>query len=77
MKIKVLFVLLFAILLVVFAVQNTEIVNIKLIFWDIETPKALLIFICFALGVLFGFLVPSSKKAEKNNGHSSAEITEE
>lgn len=62
MKIKIGVILVVVILIVVFALQNTEIVSIKLWFWEIETPRALLIFACLSIGVIIGFITPSSKK---------------
>ena len=38
--------------IVVFTLQNTSEVSISLLFWDIKTSLALLIFSLFALGIL-------------------------
>ena len=64
MKFKLVIVIVLAILLVVFGIQNTEIVNIKLWFWELNTPRAILIFVCFAIGVIIGLIVPSSRKKD-------------
>jgi len=69
MKFKIVILIFFAIGLVVFALQNTEIVQIQLWFWKIQTPRALLILLCFSAGVIIGFIVPSPKKKEKKEIH--------
>ena len=43
-----------AVLLIIFVLQNTEMVIINLFFWDISIPRALLIFVCFAMGLVIG-----------------------
>ena len=60
--------LVIAVVAVIFALQNTDVVNVQLWFWDIKIPRALLIFCCLAAGVIIGLLVPSSKKADSNSG---------
>jgi uncharacterized integral membrane protein len=66
MKTKIFIIALLAVILIIFVLQNTEMVIINLFFWDISIPRALLIFVCFAMGLVFGLLIPSSgKKADK------------
>ncbi len=69
MKFKLILVILFAILLIIFALQNTEVVTVKLWFWETNTSRALLIFLCIAVGIFIGILVPSPKgeKIVKDN----------
>ena len=64
MKTKVTVIALLAVLLIIFVLQNTEMVIINLFFWDISIPRALLIFVCFAMGLVIGLLIPSSEKKE-------------
>jgi uncharacterized integral membrane protein len=63
MKIKVFIIVLLAIFLIVFVLQNTENVVIKLWFWDLSIPRALLLFVCFAIGLVIGLIIPSSRKS--------------
>ncbi len=67
MRIRVFIAILLAVLLVIFTIQNAEIVVVKLIFWNFNLPRALLILISFCIGVLLGILIPvkSIKPAEK------------
>tara|TARA_R110002126_G_scaffold277560_1_gene423507 strand:- start:69659 stop:69952 length:294 start_codon:yes stop_codon:yes gene_type:complete len=45
------------IFIVVFTLQNTSKVSISLLFWDIKTSLALLIFSLFSLGVLITIFI--------------------
>jgi len=71
MKFKIIAIILLSLLLVIFALQNTEIVEIKLWFWMVRTPRALLILLSIIMGVIIGMI--SSKcsfkiqKKEVNN----------
>lgn len=68
MKAKTVIIIILAILLIIFALQNTDVVNVQLWFWDIKIPRALLIFCCLAAGVIIGLMVPSSRKRDSNSG---------
>ena len=68
MKAKTIIIILLTILLVIFALQNTEAVNVQLWFWNLQIPRALLIFCCMAAGVIIGLLVPSKKRSENKEG---------
>jgi uncharacterized integral membrane protein len=63
MKIKVFIIVILAVFLIVFVLQNTENVVIKLWFWDLSIPRALLLFVCFAIGLVIGLIIPSSRKS--------------
>jgi len=62
MRIRVFITVLLAILLVIFTIQNSEIVVVKLAFWNFYIPQALLILISFCMGVLLVILIPIKKK---------------
>ena len=59
MRIKIGIIIVFVMLIVVFALQNTEIVSVKLWFWEVQTPRALLILFCLVIGLFIGFFIPS------------------
>jgi putative membrane protein len=42
---------------VIFTLQNTEMVSISFLFWKFGMPRALLIFSVFVIGVLVGWFV--------------------
>jgi putative membrane protein len=61
MRIRIFITLVLAILLVIFTIQNSEIVAIKLFFWKFEITEALLIIFCIIIGLLIGLLIPKKK----------------
>lgn len=72
---RILITILLLILLVVFTIQNPEIVVIKLFFWILEMPEALLIIVCIIIGLLIGLLIPKRKaKSVKNENDSSDSV---
>ena len=40
-------------LIAIFIIQNAEMVNIRLFFWDIEMPRVILLIVSFMFGALF------------------------
>lgn len=60
MKTKVVIIVLLAILLIIFVLQNTEAVKIDFFLWHFNMPMALLLFVCFAVGLIIGLIIPSS-----------------
>jgi uncharacterized integral membrane protein len=61
MKTKILVVIVLIILLIIFVLQNTEVIKVDLFFWDLNIPGALLLFVCFAVGLIIGLIIPSSR----------------
>lgn len=73
MRIRIIITILLAILLVIFTIQNSEIVALKLFFWIFEIPRALLIVVCIFIGVFIGVLIPKKRiKSNKNENDNSA-----
>jgi putative membrane protein len=64
MKAKIIIIVILAVLLIVFVLQNTTMVSIKFWFWELSIPRALLLFVCFAIGLVIGLIIPASKKAK-------------
>lgn len=48
-------------LVVLFAVQNYEVVQLRLLFWSVEMSRALLLFLVLAAGIGLGWLARSLK----------------
>jgi putative membrane protein len=53
----VIFSLILSVLLVIFALQNTEAVSLNLWFWSIHTSLALLVIVLLVLGAVIGYLL--------------------
>ena len=63
MLIKIVFICLIAVVLV-FVVQNTQVVEFRFLVWTISMSRALMLFGALAIGVVAGWLlrVPKQKK---------------
>jgi uncharacterized integral membrane protein len=57
MSIRMIVVLLAALMLVVFAAQNTAPVGVRLFWWEVSAPASVAVFVAFAGGVLVGALL--------------------
>ena len=70
MNAKILGIIILLVMVVIFAVQNTQTVNIKFLFWGFETSAVLSILISFFIGALVGWLMQwigaGKKKAEES-----------
>jgi len=68
MSAKLIGIIVLLVVMVIFAIQNTQSVAIKFLFWGIETSAVLSILVSFMIGFLVGWLVTwagSGKKKEK------------
>ena len=52
-------------LVVIFTLQNTEVVNINFLFWRFAMSRVLLIFILLLIGMLIGWLLHSLAQHSK------------
>ncbi len=75
MKIKTSLIILFALLIVVFTLQNTEVVSVKLWFWEVKTSRALIIIASVAIGSFFGMLLPPLRRKNDKEDHNISENT--
>ncbi len=62
MKPRIIIILLSALLVVIFSLQNAEIVQIKLLFWEMTFPRVLLILISVSIGIIIGMFISGHKK---------------
>lgn len=76
MRIKIILIFLLAILLVIFALQNTEVVITKLLFWEIKSPRALLILSSMICGIIIGMVSSIERLKRKNKKKETAKIKE-
>ena len=65
MNYKMLTVLVLAILVVLFIIQNVAVVEIEILFWSVQMSRSLLIFILLAVGFVIGWFVHSYFKHKK------------
>ena len=59
---KIALVLILLLLLIIFTVQNYEIVQISFLFWSFQTSRAIIIFIPLVVGFIIGWSVSFIKK---------------
>jgi len=77
MSAKLIGIIVLLVVIVIFALQNTQPVALKFLFWGIETSAVLSILISFMIGFLVGWLVTwagSGKKKEEQPPSSAAKI---
>ena len=53
---KLIILLVLSLLLVIFAVQNYEVVSIEFLFWSFQTSRTIVLFGAFILGVMVGLM---------------------
>ncbi len=61
MKFKLSLSIALLLLVVIFTLQNTEIVTIKFLIWDMEISRALLIFLLLGIGIVIGSILGSAR----------------
>jgi len=61
------------ILVVVIIIQNTDPVNLKLLFWGFEASLIILLVLVFVIGLIIGYTLPKIAKSriDKNVSESS------
>jgi uncharacterized integral membrane protein len=53
---KLIILLVLSLLLVIFAVQNYEVVSIQFLFWSFQTSRTIILFGAFIVGVFVGLM---------------------
>ena len=56
MKVKLIVFLIVVILFLILIVQNTEVVTLKVFFWEISMSQAILFLLIFVLGMISGWV---------------------
>lgn len=76
MKPKIIIILLLALFIAIFSLQNAEVVQIKLLFWDINCPRVILILISVIIGLVIGIFVGNPKQIKNPEEITADEETE-
>ena len=61
-NVKLIVSLVLLVILVTFAVQNTQALEVKFLFWSFTLRRALMLFVFFAIGTICGYLVRSVRR---------------
>ena len=75
MKFKLSLSFLLLLLVVIFTLQNTEVVTIKFLMWDMEISRALLIFLLLGIGIIIGAFLGSYRPQGQKKGPLDQEQT--
>ena len=59
---KVTLVLILLLLLVIFTVQNYQVVQIRFLFWGFETSRAIVLFVTLLIGITVGWVLSLIKR---------------
>jgi uncharacterized integral membrane protein len=62
MKFKTVVVIVFVALVTIFSLQNTEVTDVKFLFWKLSISRVLIILGSFIVGALVGVLLSITKK---------------
>lgn len=62
MRWKLILVLVFLILLIIFTVQNYEVISIQFFLWSFQTSRTIVILATFVIGVLVGLIISFRRK---------------
>ena len=62
MKFKTILAILFATVIVIFSLQNSEVNDVKFLVWKLSMSRVLIILGSFGVGVIVGILVSMKKK---------------
>jgi len=65
MKTKTILAILFITIIIVFSLQNAEIIDVKFLFWKLSVSRVLVILSSFVIGILVGILISFKKKLTK------------
>lgn len=71
MKFKTFIALVFAVIIVVFSLQNAEITDIEFLFWKLSISRVLIILGSFSVGVLVGVLISIKKRTFRRGSTSN------
>ncbi len=65
--------LIFALLVSIFAIQNSQVVSIKLLFWSISPPLVYVLLGTALIGLLAGILLGAISRRKTSRGHLPAD----
>ncbi len=63
-------------LIVIFVIQNSEVLNVEFLFWSFQIRRAFLLFIVLAIGIAIGWLLhgwPRRRHSGKDDGEEIGE----
>ncbi|MDZ7723907.1 MAG: lipopolysaccharide assembly protein LapA domain-containing protein [candidate division KSB1 bacterium] len=70
MKVRAVVISVFAVLLLIVLLQNTQIVNVRLLFWTVSMSRIVLLLVVIVISFLLGYLTHfllNKRKKKKNS----------
>ena len=60
-------------LLVVFSIQNAELLQVNFLLWSFEMRRALILFLVLAIGIILGWVLHSFRRASQKSAQSDSD----
>ena len=74
MNIKIILIIIFVSLIVIFITQNAAVVDVRFLFWNVSMSRALLIFFLLILGIALGWLLHSYLSYRKSKDEPGGDV---
>ncbi|MGC9975275.1 MAG: LapA family protein [Syntrophales bacterium] len=74
LNLKLILILTFVSLFIVFITQNTTVVDVRLLFWNVSMSRALLIFFLLIIGIALGWFLHSYLSYRKSKDESGGDV---
>jgi uncharacterized integral membrane protein len=74
MNLKLILILIFVSLIVIFITQNVAVVDIRFLFWNVSMSRALLIFFLLIIGIALGWFLHSYLSYRESKDESGGDV---
>jgi lipopolysaccharide assembly protein A len=74
MNLKLVLILIFVGLIVIFITQNAAVVDVRFLFWNVSMSRALLIFFLLIIGIALGWFLHSYLSYRKSKDESDVDV---
>jgi lipopolysaccharide assembly protein A len=74
MNLKIILILIFVSLVVIFITQNAAVVDVRFLFWNVSMSRALLIFFLLIIGIALGWFLHSYLSYRKSKNESGGDV---
>jgi putative membrane protein len=65
MQTKIIIALVLVVIALVIALQNTEIVPIRMLFWEFGMPRIVMILLSLLVGIVIGYIIALSRRGRR------------
>lgn len=71
MKFKTFFIILLTVFTTIILMQNTDEVNLKVLFWDLHLPKLVILTATLFIGIITGLILSGRSSRQANDQHQN------